>query len=125
MKNHAPEAVPAQLGEAKRGKSYPRAVDEQLPDVWSRDVELRIRVEACGLCHSDAATVEGIFLIAWPRVPGDEVVGRIDALGPASRAGRSVSAWGRASRRLLWLLRILPQWGSCELPEAGIYRHSS
>jgi D-arabinose 1-dehydrogenase-like Zn-dependent alcohol dehydrogenase len=81
MKNHAPEAVPAQLGEAKRGKSYPRAVDEQLPDVWSRDVELRIRVEACGLCHSDAATVEGIFLIAWPRVPGDEVVGRIDTLG--------------------------------------------
>src|SRR5271155_146664 len=43
--------------------------------------QVRIRVEACGVCHSDAATVEGLFPIAWPRVPGHEVVGRIDALG--------------------------------------------
>lgn len=43
--------------------------------------EVRIRVEACGVCHSDAATVEGLFPIDWPRVPGHEVVGRIDALG--------------------------------------------
>jgi len=42
---------------------------------------VRIRVEACGVCHSDAATVEGQFPIAWPRVPGHEAVGRIDALG--------------------------------------------
>src|SRR6202007_562604 len=41
----------------------------------------RIRVEACGVCHSDAATVEGAFPIDWPRVPGHEAVGRIDALG--------------------------------------------
>jgi alcohol dehydrogenase, propanol-preferring len=43
--------------------------------------QVRIRVEACGVCHSDAATVDGLFPIAWPRVPGHEVVGRIDALG--------------------------------------------
>jgi propanol-preferring alcohol dehydrogenase len=43
--------------------------------------QVRIRVEACGVCHSDAATVEGVFPIAWPRVPGHEAVGRIDALG--------------------------------------------
>jgi alcohol dehydrogenase, propanol-preferring len=43
--------------------------------------QVRIRVEACGVCHSDAATVEGLFPIAWPRVPGHEIVGRIDALG--------------------------------------------
>jgi D-arabinose 1-dehydrogenase-like Zn-dependent alcohol dehydrogenase len=49
-----------------------------------------IRVEACGVCHSDAATVEGLFPVVWPRVPGHEVVGRIDAL--VSRAGLSVSA---------------------------------
>jgi propanol-preferring alcohol dehydrogenase len=42
---------------------------------------VRIRVEACGVCHSDAATVEGLFPISWPRVPGHEVVGRIDAVG--------------------------------------------
>jgi len=42
---------------------------------------VRIRVEACGVCHSDSGTVEGSFPIDWPRVPGHEVVGRIDALG--------------------------------------------
>ena len=40
---------------------------------------VRIRVEACGVCHSDAATVAGMFSISWPRVPGHEVIGRIDA----------------------------------------------
>ncbi|HMJ35897.1 MAG TPA: alcohol dehydrogenase catalytic domain-containing protein [Baekduia sp.] len=40
-----------------------------------------MRVEACGVCHSDAATVEGVFPIDFPRVPGHEVVGRIDAVG--------------------------------------------
>jgi len=44
--------------------------------------QVRIRVEACGVCHSDSATVDGIFPgITYPRVPGHEVVGRIDALG--------------------------------------------
>jgi len=43
--------------------------------------QVRIRVEASGVCHSDAGTVEGSFPISWPRVPGHEVVGRIDALG--------------------------------------------
>ncbi len=42
---------------------------------------VRIRLEACGVCHSDAATVEGVFQIAWPRVPGHEAVGVIDMLG--------------------------------------------
>jgi alcohol dehydrogenase, propanol-preferring len=44
--------------------------------------QVRIRVQACGVCHSDAGTVEGVFPIAWPRVPGHEAVGRLDALGP-------------------------------------------
>src|SRR5258706_6670150 len=43
--------------------------------------KVRIRVEACGVCHSDSGTVEALFPIDWPRVPGHEVVGRIDALG--------------------------------------------
>jgi D-arabinose 1-dehydrogenase-like Zn-dependent alcohol dehydrogenase len=43
--------------------------------------QVRIRVEACGVCHSDSGTVEGLFPIEWPRVPGHEAVGRIDALG--------------------------------------------
>src|ERR1700757_740878 len=44
--------------------------------------EVRVHIEACGVCHSDAATVEGQFPgLTLPRVPGHEVVGRIDALG--------------------------------------------
>jgi propanol-preferring alcohol dehydrogenase len=44
--------------------------------------QVRIRVEACGVCHSDAAAVSGSFPgLTLPRVPGHEVVGRIEALG--------------------------------------------
>src|SRR5260370_29114815 len=46
-----------------------------------RPGEVRIRVEAWGVCHSDSGMVEGLFPIEWPRVPGHEVVGRIDSLG--------------------------------------------
>lgn len=46
--------------------------------------QVRIRVEACGVCHTDALTVEyGFPGLAYPRVPGHEVVGRIDAVGSA------------------------------------------
>jgi D-arabinose 1-dehydrogenase-like Zn-dependent alcohol dehydrogenase len=44
--------------------------------------QVRIRVEACGICHSDAVVVEGLWpQVTYPRVPGHEVVGRIDAIG--------------------------------------------
>jgi len=45
---------------------------------------VRIRVEACGVCHSDVLAVEGVGAgLTFPRVPGHEVVGRIDAIGEA------------------------------------------
>ena len=49
--------------------------------------QVRLRVEACGVCHSDSATVEGQFPgLSLPRVPGHEVVGRlfISAAGQVS-----------------------------------------
>ncbi|HHT8830158.1 alcohol dehydrogenase [Burkholderia cenocepacia] len=55
--------------------------------------QVRIRVEACGVCHSDSATVEREAPDgAPPRVPGHEVVGRIDALG------EGVSGWRLGER---------------------------
>ncbi len=43
---------------------------------------VRIRVEACGICHSDSYVKEGLWPgIQYPRVPGHEVAGVIDALG--------------------------------------------
>jgi alcohol dehydrogenase len=45
--------------------------------------EVRIRVQACGVCHSDSVTVQGLFPnLTYPRIPGHEVIGVIDALGP-------------------------------------------
>jgi alcohol dehydrogenase len=45
--------------------------------------EVRIRVHACGVCHSDSLTVEGHMPgIVYPRIPGHEVIGVIDAIGP-------------------------------------------
>jgi D-arabinose 1-dehydrogenase-like Zn-dependent alcohol dehydrogenase len=43
--------------------------------------EARVRVHACGVCHSDSITKEGLFPISYPRVPGHEVVGIVDAVG--------------------------------------------
>src|SRR5258705_2868757 len=64
----------------------------------------RIRVEACGVCHSDSGTVDGLFPIQWPRVPGHEAVGRIDALG-AGVAGWVVGRRGRGR---------VPCWSICD-----------
>jgi len=44
--------------------------------------KVRLRVEACGICHTDGGTVYNAFPgLTFPRVPGHEVVGRIDAIG--------------------------------------------
>jgi D-arabinose 1-dehydrogenase-like Zn-dependent alcohol dehydrogenase len=44
---------------------------------------VRIRVQACGVCHSDSLTKEGMWPgIQFPRVPGHEIAGVLDAIGP-------------------------------------------
>jgi D-arabinose 1-dehydrogenase-like Zn-dependent alcohol dehydrogenase len=43
---------------------------------------VRVKVSACGICHSDALTIEGLWSgLQFPRVPGHEVIGVIDAVG--------------------------------------------
>jgi D-arabinose 1-dehydrogenase-like Zn-dependent alcohol dehydrogenase len=45
--------------------------------------QVRIKVQACGICHSDMFTKVGAFPgIDYPRIPGHEVVGLVDAVGP-------------------------------------------
>jgi len=45
--------------------------------------EVRVRIDACGVCHSDSITKMGLFPgIEYPRVPGHEIAGVIDAVGP-------------------------------------------
>lgn len=44
--------------------------------------EVRIKVEACGICHSDMMVKEGLWPgLQYPRIPGHEIAGRVDALG--------------------------------------------
>ena len=55
--------------------------------------QVRVKVEACGICHSDAMTKEGLWPgIQYPRVPGHEIAGVIDAVG----AG--VAGWTKGQR---------------------------
>ncbi len=55
--------------------------------------EVRIKVQACGVCHSDVLTKEGMWPgIQYPRVPGHEVIGLIDEVGI------EVSGWTKGQR---------------------------
>src|SRR5438067_9503927 len=66
-------------------------VEREIPDPVAGHV--RIKVQACGVCHSDVLTKEGSLPgIQYPRVPGHEVVGLIDEVG----AG--VSEWTKGQR---------------------------
>src|SRR5438309_11005116 len=66
-------------------------VEREIPEPGPRHV--RIKVQACGVCHSDVLTKEGAWPgIQYPRVPGHEVAGIIDELG----AG--VSEWKKGQR---------------------------
>jgi len=66
-------------------------VEREVPDPGPNEV--RVAVEACGICHSDAFVKEGTFPgVSYPRVPGHEIAGRIDAVGD------DVSAWEAGDR---------------------------
>ncbi len=67
-------------------------VEREIPQPGPRQV--RVKVQACGLCHSDSLTKEGHWPgITYPRVPGHEIAGIIDAVGaevPKWKAGQRV-----------------------------------
>jgi D-arabinose 1-dehydrogenase-like Zn-dependent alcohol dehydrogenase len=55
-------------------------VERNIPEPGRNQV--RVKVEACGICHSDALVKEGLWPgLQYPRVPGHEIAGRIDAVG--------------------------------------------
>jgi alcohol dehydrogenase, propanol-preferring len=65
-------------------------VYEELPDPVPGPGELRVRVEACGVCRTDLHVVDGELPDEiLPIIPGHEIVGRIDALGPQVK-GREI-----------------------------------
>src|ERR1700692_3376090 len=59
-------------------------VEREIPEPGPGSV--RIKVKACGVCHSDSFKKEGTFPgIQFPRVPGHEIIGLVDAVGPNTR----------------------------------------
>ena len=78
--------------------------------------EVRIRVEACGVCGADAGAIEGTSPnLQFPRVPGHEVAGRIDALG------EGVSGWTVGQR--VGVGRLGGHCGECPECREGEFVH--
>jgi len=66
-------------------------VDREIPSIT--DDQVLIKIQACGVCHSDQFVKEGVFPgMEFPRVPGHEVVGIID------KVGKNVTAWKKGQR---------------------------
>lgn len=77
-----------QIGHAKGPFEW---VEREVPEPGPGHV--RIKVQACGICHSDSYTKEGTFPgVQYPRVPGHEVAGLIDAVG------QGVAGWQPGQR---------------------------
>ena len=84
-------AVPMKVAQVPAPGADFQVVEREIPDPIAGHV--RIKVQACGVCHSDVLTKEGSLPgIQYPRVPGHEVVGIIDEVGDG------VSVWTKGQR---------------------------
>jgi len=111
VKPEVAEMMVAQI--SKPGAEF-EIVKREIPAPGPRQV--RIKVKACGICHSDVVTKEGLFPgIQYPRVPGHEIAGLVDELGPG------VSEWKKGQR-------VGVGWhgghdGTCRECRRGDFRH--
>ncbi len=79
------------VAQVSRPKGSFEIVERQIPEPGAGSV--RIKVHACGICHSDSMVKEGLSPgLPYPRVPGHEVAGGIDAVGPG------VAGWAPGQR---------------------------
>ena len=66
-------------------------VERNIPE--PKPGQVRVKIEACGICHSDSLVKEGLWQgLQYPRIPGHEIAGRIDAVGD------NVTAWTKGQR---------------------------
>jgi D-arabinose 1-dehydrogenase-like Zn-dependent alcohol dehydrogenase len=82
--------APMKVAQVPRAGGDFEIVEREIPKPGARQV--LIKVQACGICHSDALTKEGWPGVQYPRVPGHEVAGVIHELG------EGVSAWKLGQR---------------------------
>jgi len=86
-----PAVGPMKVAQISKPGANFEIVEREIPEPGARQV--CIKVQACGVCHSDVLTKEGLWPgIQYPRVPGHEVAGIVDELG----AG--VSEWKKGQR---------------------------
>ena len=86
-----PEIAPMKVAQIPKPGADFQIVERKIPEPGPGQV--LIRVLACGVCHSDVLTKEGLWPgIQYPRVPGHEVAGVID------KVGEGVSAWQKGQR---------------------------
>jgi len=87
----APNVAPMKVAQVSKPGADFEIVEREIPTPGAGQV--RIKVQACGICHSDALTKEGEWpRIQYPRVPGHEVAGVLDEVGDR------VSAWKKGQR---------------------------
>src|SRR5439155_26560028 len=114
----APQVAPMKAAQISKPGADFELIERKIPEPGAGQV--RIKVQACGVCHSDVLTKEGLWPgIQYPRVPGHEVAGIIDEVG----AG--VSAWNKGTARRCRLARRprqhlsrVPAWRFSQLPES-------
>src|SRR5262249_13929741 len=86
-----PETAPMKAAQIPKPGAAFEIVEREIPEPGPGHV--RIKVKACGICHSDVLVKEGIWPgIQYPRVPGHEVAGVVDEVGDG------VSAWKTGQR---------------------------
>jgi len=86
-----PEAAPMKVAQISKPGADFEIVERKIPEPGPGQV--RIKVQACGICHSDSLTKEGYWPgIQYPRVPGHEVAGVVD------KVGDGVSEWKKGQR---------------------------
>jgi D-arabinose 1-dehydrogenase-like Zn-dependent alcohol dehydrogenase len=86
-----PEAAPMKVAQISKPGGDFEIVEREIPTPGAGQV--RIKIQACGVCHSDVLTKEGLWPgIQYPRVPGHEVAGIIDEVGSG------VTAWKTGQR---------------------------
>ena len=86
-----PEVAPMKAAQISKPGGDFEIVEREIPEPGAGQV--RIKVQACGVCHSDVLTQEGSWPgIEYPRVPGHEVAGIVD------KVGAGVSEWKTGQR---------------------------
>ena len=92
-----------EVGKALRGENRP------LPEPHAD--QLRIRVTACAVCRTDLHIVDGeLPPIALPIIPGHEIVGQVDAVGPdVFRMAGGATSGGSLAWRHVWPMSLLPR----------------